>query len=115
MGAIPSFPASSILRLGNGTRFAYQHDAKFVGNNNIITIFDNGSDGIAGHPLPTNATQSRGIQLRLNYTSMTVTLEMEFLSPTGLLATSQGNVQSLNNGNKFLGWGGQWYGEVIHL
>jgi hypothetical protein len=53
-----------------------------------------------------NATQSSGQQSILNYTTMNVTLEME--TGPGLLSPSQGNLRSLNNGDKFIGWGGQW-------
>ena len=101
------------LMTGPNASFAFQHDANFITNSrDTVTIFDNGSSGVAGRPLPTNATQSRGIQLHLNFSTMTATLDREYLSPTQFLATSQGNVQILPNGNAFLGWGGQWYGEA---
>jgi len=101
------------LTPGPNASFAFQHDANFITDTGeTLTIFDNGSSGIAGRPLPTNATESRGIQLHLNFSTMTATLDQQYLSPTHFLSTSQGNVQMLSNGNAFLGWGGQWYGEA---
>jgi hypothetical protein len=38
---------------------------------------------------------------------MSATLLQEHTSPEGLLATSQGNMQALTNGNVFVGWGSE--------
>ncbi len=84
----------SDFAMGPGTSFALQHDARRQPDG-TITIFDDNQ--APGH--------SRAIALRLDESAMTATLVREYPQPQGLLATSQGNVQMLPNGNVFVGWG----------
>ena len=63
-------------------------------------IFDNGAG-------PKVRDQSRGIVVELDMDEMKATLLREYASPEELLATSQGNMQSLANGNVFIGWGSE--------
>jgi len=87
----------SDFEMGEGTRFAYQHDARRQPDG-TITIFDNGAS-------PKVHDQSRGIVLELETDSMTATLAREYTSPDEPLSSSQGNMQVLPNGNVFVGWG----------
>jgi len=89
----------SSFRLGPGTRFYWQHDAEFQPGG-LISVFDNGSD-------PPKERQSRGLLLKPDLASHTVTLVKQFVNPRKtLLAESQGNTLSLPGGNWLLGYGG---------
>jgi hypothetical protein len=87
----------SDFEMGFGTRFAYQHDARRQPDG-TITIFDNGAS-------PRVHDQSRGIVVDLDEEAMRATLVRQYTHPEKPLATSQGNMQVLPNGNVFLGWG----------
>jgi hypothetical protein len=94
----------STIKMGSGTLTAYQHDATVLPNG-TISIFDNGGVPMV-HP------QSRGIVVAWNAQQGTETLVAEYEHPTALKAGSQGNVQSLANGDLFLGWGAEpWFSE----
>ena len=79
--------------------FAYQHDARMRGDG-TISVFD---DEAAPQVGPT----SRGLVLRLDLTHRTATLAQQYIRPQATLAGSQGNVQTLPNGDLFVGWGNQ--------
>ncbi|HYM45271.1 MAG TPA: arylsulfotransferase family protein [Solirubrobacteraceae bacterium] len=88
----------SSFKLGPGTRFYWQHDAELQPGG-LISVFDNGSD-------PPKEKQSRGLLLRPETASHTVTLVRQFINPAKtLLAESQGNMLSLPGGNWLLGYG----------
>jgi len=89
----------SDFEMGQGTRTAFQHDARRQGDG-TISIFDNGAH-------PQVHEQSRAIVVELDEEKMSATLLREYTSPEELLATSQGNMQVLPNGNVFVGWGSQ--------
>lgn len=90
----------SDFAMGEGTPFAYQHDAR-VHPNGELTLFDNAeSDQGKDGEIP-----SRGMVIRLDEEAKTATLVREYLHPTGVLSVSQGNMQVLPNGNVFIGWG----------
>jgi hypothetical protein len=91
----------SDFEMGEGTRTAFQHDARRH-EDGTITIFDNGAH-------PTVHEQSRAILLRLDEENMSATLLREYTSPEKILATSQGNAQLLPDGNVFVGWGSAPY------
>jgi hypothetical protein len=87
----------SSFKLSSGTRFYWQHDAKFQPGG-LISVFDNGSD-------PPKEKQSRGLLLALNFTAHTVTLVKQFVNPSKtLLASSQGNTLNLSPGNTSGNW-----------
>ena len=93
--------------MGPGTRTAFQHDARRQ-QDGTITIFDNGA-----HPKVHD--QSRGIVVALDMNQMSATLIREYIHPDKLLATSQGNVQVLPNGDVFIGWGSEpYFSEFSH-
>ena len=91
----------SDFEMGEGTRTVSQHDARRQ-EDGTITIFDNGAP-------PEVHDQSRGIVVDLDEDAMKATLVREYTHPEKPLATSQGNLQVLSNGNVFIGWGTEPY------
>jgi hypothetical protein len=87
----------SDFEMGPGTRTVSQHDARRQ-EDGTITIFDNGAP-------PEVHDQSRAIVVGLDMDAMKATLLREYTHPGKPLATSQGNMQVLPNGNVFVGWG----------
>ncbi|KAI6080381.1 ASST-domain-containing protein [Hypoxylon rubiginosum] len=87
------------LSNGNATNFAYQHDARFSGND-TITIFDNGVDD--GHP---DIAPTRGLRVKIDEKAMTAEVVTEYLNPHKIHGLSQGSFQTLPNGNVILGYG----------
>ena len=91
-GEHPSFA------MGPGTETAWQHDARLQPNG-TITMFDNGSN-------PRIHYQSRGVRVAIDTRRKTESLVRVYTHPgTPLLADSQGDVQTLPDGNLVLGWG----------
>jgi len=95
----------SDFKLRKDVRFAWQHDAILEGPNRL-TLFDNSDAPPAREPF---RGHSRGLVLRLEWGRRTAALRNQFLQPERVLAPSQGNLQSLRNGNYFAGWGSQPY------
>jgi hypothetical protein len=92
----------SDFSMGPRTQFAYQHHVRHHPGDQL-TIFDDGGGA-------TNVdNRSRGLKLELDMTSMQATFVHEYRPNPEFLATSQGSVQVLPNGNVFVGWGGQPY------
>ncbi len=93
---------SSSVKLSAGAATAYQHDAHVLPNG-TISVFDNGG-------VPKVHAQSRGLILAINAQAKTdsVVAEYDHSSPP-LSAGSQGDVQALEGGNVFIGWGAEPY------
>jgi hypothetical protein len=89
----------SSFHMAPATHFAYQHDARRQPDGSI-TLFDNGAT-------PTVHPQSRSIALKLDMKAMRATLAREWTHPGKLLAGSQGNMQTLPNRDRFVGWGAE--------
>jgi hypothetical protein len=91
---------------GAGEIFAWQHDPELLGNG-IYTFFDNESAGAGntGSGSTTELPYSRAITVRLNPWDRTATLLASDNQPEGLSAPSQGNAQTTDEGNLFVGWG----------
>jgi hypothetical protein len=88
----------SDFRLGSGVTFSWQHDARWRPDGSL-TLFDDAA-------APEEERQSRGLQLVVDESAKTVTLKQQFVHSTGdLLATSQGNMQRLDDGHFLIGWG----------
>ncbi len=87
----------SSFKGASGTQTAWQHDPRELPDGSI-SVFDNGSS-------PTVHHQSRGIIVRLEPQSGTVTLLGQLTHTPSLVVESQGNVQALPNGDWFIGWG----------
>jgi hypothetical protein len=87
----------SDFKLGPGTRFAWQHDARRQPDG-TITLFDNSA-------APPVAKFSRILRLRLDTRGKTATLVRSYTHPKKLLVPFEANAQFLPNGNFFVGWG----------
>ncbi len=92
---------SNNFKIAQGAAFAWQHDARRQPDG-TLSIFDNEGP-------PDGGAQSRAIVLTLDENARTASLQREYRHPTPLLATSQGSVQLLPNGNIFVGWGAEPY------
>jgi Arylsulfotransferase (ASST) len=79
-----------------GSNFAWQHDARRRADG-TLTIFDNGAT-------PAVEKLSRGLILDIDEQAMTATLLRQY-THAKILTGSQGNMQLLDNGNVFIGWG----------
>ena len=90
----------SDFRMGAGTQFAYQHDARGHPGG-LVSIFDDGGYS----PESAIEASSRAIVLALDEDAMTAELAHADVQPQGKLSFAMGNVQQLPNGNRFVGWG----------
>ncbi len=81
-----------------GEIFSWEHDPEQISRNEF-TFFDNDS---AGTP---NLPASRVVVVRINERTKTATLIRSYNQPEGLSAPSQGNGQTLRDGDLFVGWG----------
>ena len=99
--------AKSDYRLAD-FNFGFQHDARFVVDNDnetIITIFDNAANGYTQ-----TDRHSSGIKVRLDHYSKVAYLVQRYEPPITAqggqhVSKSQGNYQALDDGNVILGWG----------
>ena len=90
----------SDFRMGKGTVFAWQHDARHQGHN-LLTIFDDGA-------MPQVEPQSRGLVIQLDQKSRTARLVRKYVHrPNRIVTRFMGNVQALDNGNVMIGWGSE--------
>jgi hypothetical protein len=90
------------VKLASGAITAYQHDASVLPSG-AISVFDNGAT-------PKVQPESRALILSVNAQAGTdsVVAEYAHASPP-LSSSSQGNVQSLEDGDVFVGWGAEPY------
>jgi len=89
----------SSFAMGPGTRTAWQHDGRVLPNGEI-TFFDDGAN-------PPVHSQSRALRIRLDLATHSATLTSALTHPDPpLLAASQGNMQTLSDGNTLVGYGG---------
>jgi hypothetical protein len=89
----------SSFKMGPGTTTAWQHDGRILSDGEI-TLFDDGSN-------PPVHAQSRGVRIALDANTHEARLRRAYAHPgLPLLASSQGNVQTLANGNTVVGFGG---------
>jgi hypothetical protein len=91
----------STVKMGRGTQTAWQHDPRVLPDGDI-TVFDNGST-------PKIHPHSRGILERLDPRANTMTLLAQDTHSPALSAGTQGNVQTLPNGDALIGWGEEPY------
>jgi Arylsulfotransferase (ASST) len=90
----------SDFSVSSAARFWWQHDARSHGSS-VITVFDNaGVD---------KEKQSRGLVLSVDESAKRVDLTRAYLHPAGFIAGTLGNVQLLDDGGAFVGWGSQSY------
>ncbi|MGB0100036.1 MAG: arylsulfotransferase family protein, partial [Nocardioides sp.] len=88
---------NSDFELDDGVAFAWQHDAERQ-DDGTITLFDN-------EAAPEIGEESRGLRLRVDTDTMTASVVTEYLPPDGRLSESQGNLEVLEDGSVFVGWG----------
>lgn len=90
------------FRMGDGTLFAWQHDAR-PHSGGLISLFDDGS-------APKVQPQSRGLVLAVDTRRMRVSLQRAYVHSPPVLAWALGNTQLLPDGNVLVG-----FGTVPHL
>ena len=88
----------SDFEMGEGTETLYQHDARRQPDGSI-TLFDNGGMYVS--------EESRVAKIQADTGGMSATLVREYTHPDGVLSPTQGNAQTLSNGNVFVGWGSE--------
>jgi hypothetical protein len=89
----------SSFKMGPGTTMAWQHDGRVLANGQI-TFFDDGSN-------PPIHSQSRALRITLDEKARTASLDFAYThAGPPVLAPSQGNAQTLGNGNTLVGYGG---------
>jgi Arylsulfotransferase (ASST) len=97
----------SDFRMGAGTRFAWQHDARHHDEGRLISIFDNSAE-------PPVAPRSRVLVIALDRRNRYAKLVRAYAHPRRLLAGFMGNAQLLPNGNVVVGWGNLPYITEFH-
>src|ERR671920_686415 len=93
----------SDFEMQEGSRFAFQHDARRLPDG-TISIFDNGTT-VFDNGTPRAVEDSRAIVLDVDEKRMTASLVHEYTHPDGQKADAAGNTQVLPNSNVFVGWG----------
>jgi hypothetical protein len=89
----------SSFKMGPGTETAWQHDGR-VQADGEITFFDDGSN-------PPIHQQSRAVRIALDFKTHEARLVSSYTHTNPpLLAASQGNMQTLADGNTVVGYGG---------
>jgi Arylsulfotransferase (ASST) len=90
---------NSSFKMGPGTRTAWQHDGRILANGEV-TFFDDGSN-------PPIHSQSRAVRIALDFKTHEARLVSAYEHPDPpLLAASQGNTQTLADGDTLVGYGG---------
>lgn len=96
----------SDFKFETGAEFSWQHDARFLPHNRISMFDDNCCESAV---IPPGTPPAHGLILQLNLDKMTASVDKTYFHDPNLQVASQGNVQSLENGNKFIGWGQTQY------
>ncbi len=90
---------ASSFRLGRGARFYFQHDAQLLPGGQISLFDDEGGPPIEG-------PASRGLILRLDLRHHAARVVHQYRRPgTPTLADSEGSLQTLASGDRFVGFG----------
>lgn len=93
----------SSFAIASGGEFSWQHDARFLPNN-LVSLFDDNSNGSSDPEPP-----SHGLILQLDLNNSIASVYRTYYHDPNISVASQGNLQSLPNGNKFIGWGQSAY------
>ncbi len=97
----------SDFKFGPGAAFQWQHDVKLAGAS-TVTMFDDHCCQLTGGGTSVPATgPSRGLVLRLNQGTRTVTLVAQYPGDGGFETEYMGDTQPLPNGNVLVGWGSE--------
>jgi len=90
---------NSSFKMGAGTRMAWQHDGRMLADGEL-TFFDDGSNPPIHH-------ESRGLRMELDIKHKVARLLFAYTHrDPPLLAASQGNMQTLPDGDALVGYGG---------
>jgi hypothetical protein len=92
----------SDFRMGAGTSFSWQHDARHHGSVGRLSLFDDAD-------APQEEPRSRALVLDLDTARMRATLVRAYTHSPALLAHALGSTQVLPNGNVLVGWGTEPY------
>jgi hypothetical protein len=92
---------SSDFEMVDDAYFAWQHDAERQ-DDGTITLFDN-------QAAPPIGDQSRGLRLDVDTDAGTASVVTAYEPPDGRLSDSQGNLEVLEDGSVFIGWGSNPY------
>jgi hypothetical protein len=92
----------------NGFNFSWQHDARYIYENqttSIISFFDNAGVG-ANEESKTTGNWSRAVIVELNTSAkpMTTRILHNYDRPDHEISIARGNIQTLPNSNVFIGW-----------
>jgi hypothetical protein len=87
----------SSFKMGKGTNFYWQHDAR-LHPGNVFSVFDDGA-------APKEESESRALEIKLDMHSMRASLKHAYTHSPPVLASAEGNMQLLPNGNVLVGWG----------
>jgi hypothetical protein len=87
----------SSFAMGPGTNFEWQHDARLTPGG-LLSVFDDAAS-------PPEEPQSSGKIIRIHQRTMRVTLVHRYIHSPPVTSGSQGSVQTLADGNVFVGWG----------
>jgi hypothetical protein len=96
----------SDFSFGPGAEFSWQHDARLL-SQNIVSMFDDNC--CESNTIPPDTPPAHGLVLLLDFENMTATVDRTYFHDPLLQVATQGNMQSLPNGNKFIGWGQSQY------
>ncbi len=109
----PQFDMSDDITGPYDSSFQWQHDARYEPVSGVlppgqlqISLFD---DAGADDPYPEPFGPGRGLILNLDFHDMTASVLKTYPHDPPLFPNSQGNVESLPDGNKFIGWGSEPY------
>lgn len=103
----------SSFEINQDAKFSWQHDARFLSSTlttNTISMFDDNCCESA--TVPPGTPPAHGLVLQLDLFTMKASYVTKYFHDPLINVASQGNVQTLSNGNKFVGWGqSQYYSE----
>ena len=95
---------ASSFRMRPNASFAFEHDVRAQGpRDKFLTMFDDGAG------LPAVHSQSRGLELHLDFRHRTARLYRQWLHSPTLLSEFEGSIQQLSRLNELIGWGQQPY------
>lgn len=96
---------NSSFRMGSGSEFSLQHDARLRGDS-VVTVFD---DEDINQMHKQKGPPARALELKLNLAKRTATVVWAYKGPGDVDVANQGSVQLLPDGHVVVGWGAGGY------
>lgn len=97
----------SSFSMPKAASFQWQHDVKWDGGS-LVTMYDDHCCQLtSGGTYVAPDGPSRGLELKLDTSTHTVSLVAEYVYAKGFDSAYMGDMQVLPNGNVFVGWGSQ--------